>query len=934
MRPLSSTRLEVPAPAPVLTPALSPSGSSESNNELCKYDHSTATVKATATTTPTATENLTYVATINTNASCTKTDIYATTKTPHDNDNTYGDGDDENGTDLETDLEYGRGFILSVKQHKSKRYRNSFVIETPLGVTFRGKYQLRAAFRTISFVALLIGCAVFKLYQSPSSLFSLSPSQSSPPPLAPPSLSQGLNLSQEDQQQIHFRFLQEQSGENQTEELYYPSSMPTAIPTVLSCDLKTADSWWHATCYIVGILYMFLALAIVCDEFFVPALEELSGPRRMNLSMDVAGATLMAAGGSAPELATSLIGTFKESEIGFGTIVGSAVFNVLFVVAMCSFLAKEVLTLTWWPLFRDATYYTLGLIMLAVFTGFASKNYIEWWESLILFLLYFGYILLMWQNQNLYKLITGKELMYPDEDDEGGGGGQNDDTAAVTANAFRNGAASSGDDDIDIIRNEGNNPNNNKTSVCIVNGISNGSISCNNPDDDVGKEEKEITAEDSSTGNTSREEMRPELKKETSKSSVHSNHSNHSHSSGKHSEHSSASHPHFRWQGTFRAGILKLLKDGDSWMDIVGTGIVAKIVGDANYVFEQVDKDGNGQIDQAELRQLFDLLECHATEDELDEVFVQLKNGDGVISRKEFTEWYCRAEERVISQVRHVFDQIDVDKSNTLDKDELKTLLSTLDPHVSDADVQSALEQMYTHGDPNEITFEEFREWYKNSMIYERQKQIIEQDIGGVWDNLHPPKDGGVRDWIWYIICLPLVFVLTFTIPDVQRPGWSHWCYASFFLSIAWIGGFSYLMVDWAEIVGNTIGVPSDIMGLTILAAGTSVPDLLSSVIVARRGRGDMAISSSIGSNIFDILVGLPLPWILYSAAHEGKPVYIGSEGLLRSLLILIGMLVIVIGSIHCQGWKLTKILGGIMFVFYAAFLIQAIAFEWPFQIC
>ena len=40
--------------------------------------------------------------------------------------------------------------------------------------------------------------------------------------------------------------------------------------------------------------------------------------------------------------------------------------------------------------------------------------------------------------------------------------------------------------------------------------------------------------------------------------------------------------------------------------------------------------------------------------------------------------------------------------------------------------------------------------------------------------------------------------------------------------------------------------------------------DLLSSLIVARQGEGDMAVSSSIGSNIFDILVGLPLPWILY----------------------------------------------------------------------
>lgn len=48
-------------------------------------------------------------------------------------------------------------------------------------------------------------------------------------------------------------------------------------------------------------------------------------------------------------------------------------------------------------------------------------------------------------------------------------------------------------------------------------------------------------------------------------------------------------------------------------------------------------------------------------------------------------------------------------------------------------------------------------------------------------------------------------------------------------------------------------------MGLTFLAAGTSIPDLITSVIVARKGFGDMAVSSSVGSNIFDVTVGYVL---------------------------------------------------------------------------
>eukprot|EP00339_Tiarina_fusa_P021668 CAMPEP_0117049896 /NCGR_PEP_ID=MMETSP0472-20121206/34447_1 /TAXON_ID=693140 ORGANISM="Tiarina fusus, Strain LIS" /NCGR_SAMPLE_ID=MMETSP0472 /ASSEMBLY_ACC=CAM_ASM_000603 /LENGTH=650 /DNA_ID=CAMNT_0004763465 /DNA_START=396 /DNA_END=2348 /DNA_ORIENTATION=+ len=630
---------------------------------------------------------------------------------------------------------------------------------------------------------------------------------------------------------------------------------------VFCADISVADPGWICVFYAIGVLYMFLALAIACDEFFVPALEEMSSPRRLNLSMDVAGATLMAAGGSAPELFTSLFGTFQESEIGFGTIVGSAVFNVLFVIAMCSLLAKEVLCLTWWPLFRDSFYYALGLVVLAILVGVNSPDLIELWEGIVLFVMYLGYILLMWKNADIYKALTGKVLEYPDEED---------------------------DDDDDA-------------------------------DDDKDKKPEEPT---------SREMMQQEgMRKTSSKGSVLSNLSA-SHIAGHQQT------PHFRWQGTFRAGILKLLKDPNSWMDTAGVGIVAKIAGDADYVFSQVDMDGNGHVDREELKQLFNLLECYVSPAELEEVFNQLdEDKDGTISQTEFTSWYCRSEERILSQVRHVFDKIDADNSNTIDKEELKTLLAMLDTHVTDEDVTAAIDSMYKHGSRDEITFEEFSDWYKKSIIYERQKKMVEEDIQGVWDNLHPPKEGSCRDWVWYIVVLPLVAVMTFTIPDVTRPGLGKWCYLSFILSIAWIGFFAFLMVTWAEIIGNTLGIPSVIMGLTVLAAGTSVPDLLSSVIVARRGSGDMAVSSSIGSNIFDILVGLPVPWIIFTA-WKGKEVEIEGGNILVSLLILIGMLVFVIAAVHCQGWKLTKQLGGLMFLFYFGFLVQAIWLELPFEPC
>ncbi|MED6248619.1 hypothetical protein ATANTOWER_002783, partial [Ataeniobius toweri] len=58
--------------------------------------------------------------------------------------------------------------------------------------------------------------------------------------------------------------------------------------------------------HVLCTVYMFCALALVCDDYFVPSLEKIC--ERLHLSEDVAGATFMAAGSSAPELFTSVIG--------------------------------------------------------------------------------------------------------------------------------------------------------------------------------------------------------------------------------------------------------------------------------------------------------------------------------------------------------------------------------------------------------------------------------------------------------------------------------------------------------------------------------------------------------------------------------------------------------------------------------------------------
>ncbi|KAG8180447.1 hypothetical protein JTE90_022793 [Oedothorax gibbosus] len=153
--------------------------------------------------------------------------------------------------------------------------------------------------------------------------------------------------------------------------------------------------------HVIGLVYMFVALAIVCDEFFVPSLDVIT--EKAGISEDVAGATFMAAGGSAPELFTSIIGVFiSYDDVGIGTIVGSAVFNILFVISMCAIFSRTVLELTWWPLFRDVSFYAVILILLM---SFFQDSVIYWWEALILLSTYVCYVTFMKFNEPCEKFV-------------------------------------------------------------------------------------------------------------------------------------------------------------------------------------------------------------------------------------------------------------------------------------------------------------------------------------------------------------------------------------------------------------------------------------------------------------------------------------------------------------------------------------------------
>ena len=156
-----------------------------------------------------------------------------------------------------------------------------------------------------------------------------------------------------------------------------------------------------------------------------------------------------------------------------------------------------------------------------------------------------------------------------------------------------------------------------------------------------------------------------------------------------------------------------------------------------------------------------------------------------------------------------------------------------------------------------------------------------------------------------------------------------HKYLVTFTASIIWIGVLSYFMVTWASKLGCIWNIHPAIMGVTVLAAGTSVPDAIGSLLVARDGQGDMAVSNAIGSNVFDILLGLGLPWTLSGliwSDQAGVPV--DAEALMPLSIILIGTLFAVYLVALVSGFRLTKCVGLIFFSFYFIFVAYDLLHE------
>ena len=120
-------------------------------------------------------------------------------------------------------------------------------------------------------------------------------------------------------------------------------------------------------------------------------------------------------------------------------------------------------------------------------------------------------------------------------------------------------------------------------------------------------------------------------------------------------------------------------------------------------------------------------------------------------------------------------------------------------------------------------------------------------------------------------------------------------------------------VVDGASAIAARMGLSQNLIGLTIVACGTSLPELVTSVVAARKNELDMALGNVIGSNIFNILLVL-------GVAATISPIAFIMENVI-DIAILTGMSLLV----WIFGWTKQKIErreGIIMLLLYAAYLV------------
>jgi cation:H+ antiporter len=120
-------------------------------------------------------------------------------------------------------------------------------------------------------------------------------------------------------------------------------------------------------------------------------------------------------------------------------------------------------------------------------------------------------------------------------------------------------------------------------------------------------------------------------------------------------------------------------------------------------------------------------------------------------------------------------------------------------------------------------------------------------------------------------------------------------------------------LVSGAVSTAQAVGLSEAVIGLTIVAIGTSMPELVTSIIAVRKGQGDVAFGNVIGSNIFNILGILGITALV-------QPMMVPPEIIQLDIWVMAAAAILLV-VLARTGWRIGRIEGGVMLALYVAYL-------------
>ena len=153
----------------------------------------------------------------------------------------------------------------------------------------------------------------------------------------------------------------------------------------------------------------------------------------------------------------------------------------------------------------------------------------------------------------------------------------------------------------------------------------------------------------------------------------------------------------------------------------------------------------------------------------------------------------------------------------------------------------------------------------------------------------------------------------------------------SFVMSVFWIWLFANVLIDLLKTLGLLTGLPTTLLGLTVIAWGNSIGDLMANTSIARKGFVEMAVTGCVASPLFNILLGLGLSTLrnnILTGDRQAIRFTVSDEESIVPIILILGTFVdlvfTIIFTIFVNKYRITKTQAKIKIGIYA--LIMAIA--------